>query len=154
MTSQPTDYPPLSPALIVRDTRNAIAFYQRAFGARELFHLVNPEDGSIGHAELLINGSVLMLGEESEGQRLSPLSLGSSTVQICLIVDNVDQWVEQAAQAGATVLRPPEDQFYGHRCANLRDPFGHLWMIAQEIEKMSPEEMQRRWNNLSCRPPS
>lgn len=149
MTTQPTDYPPLSPALIVRDTRKAIDFYRRAFNARDLFHLVNPADGSIGHAELLINGGVLMLGEELDGQRPSPLTLGSSGVQICLMVDNVDQMVQQAVQAGATVLRPPEDQFYGHRCANLRDPFGHLWMLAQEIEKVSPEEMQRRWNNLA-----
>jgi len=148
LTTQPTHYPPLSPVLIVRDTRRAIDFYQRAFNARELFHLVNPEDGSIGHAELLIHGAVLMLGEELEGQRTSPLSLGSSTVQICLMVDNVDQSVEQAVNAGATILRPPQDQFYGHRCANLRDPFGHLWMLAQEIEKVTPEEMQRRWNDL------
>lgn len=141
-------YPPLIPALTVHDGTQAIAFYQQAFGATELFRLVDPESGKIGHAELLINGSSISLSGEYPGFNHTPQTLGGTSVRLALMVDDVDAWVERASSAGATVVRPPNEQFYGHRSASIQDPFGHVWMIQKEFEKITPEEMQRRWDTM------
>ncbi len=141
-------YPPLFPAFAVRDAAQAIAFYQRAFGATELYRLTDPESGKVGHVELRLNGGLIMLGEENPAYSKSPQTLGGTPVKICLMVENVDASAAQAAAAGATVTMAPSDQFYGYRTATLRDPFGHEWMLQHEIEKVSPAEMQRRWNEM------
>ena len=144
--STPTSYPPFSPYITVKGANAAIEFYKSAFGATELFRLTDPSTGSIGHAELLLSGSLLMLAEENlEWGNKSPQSLGGTPVRLCLIVENADVVVERARAAGATVERPPADMFYGFRSASVRDPFGHQWMVQHEIEKVSPEEMQKRW---------
>jgi PhnB protein len=149
MNTLTTDYPAFSPYLTVRDADQAIAFYQAAFGATERFRLTNAADGKVGHAELLIQGSLVMLAEENpQWGNQSPTALGGTPVAFCLIVENADAAVERAVAAGGTVLMPLADQFYGFRSGSVMDPFGHQWMLQHEIEKVSPEEMQKRWDAM------
>jgi PhnB protein len=148
MSNQSTHYPPLIPGLAVRNAAKAIEFYQAAFGAVELFRLIDPESGKVGHAEITINGSLIMLADEYPAFNKAPETLGGTPVRICLMVDDVDAACERAKAAGATVTRPPSTEFYGHRSASLCDPFGHQWLLQHEVEKVSPEEMQRRWNAM------
>jgi PhnB protein len=144
------DYPTFSPYLTVRDASLAIEFYRAAFGATELFRLANPTDGKIAHAELMIGGSLVMLSEENpEWGSQSPQTLGGSPVTFCLMVDNTDAAVERAVAAGATLRMPPADQFYGFRSGTICDPCGHQWMLQHEIEKLAPEELQKRWDAMS-----
>lgn len=140
----PDGYHCITPYLIVRDAAEAIAFYERAFGASELMRVGAP-NGKIGHAELQIGDSRIMMADEHpEMNALAPQSPGSSGVGICLYVPNVDEVVQRAIDAGAKVERPLADQFYGDRSATLTDPFGHIWTIATHIEDVSPEEIDRR----------
>jgi PhnB protein len=138
----------LIPALAVHDGAKAIAFYQQAFGATELYRLIDPESGKIGHAELTINGSTISLSDEYPTFNKTPLALGGTAVKFSLMVDDVDAWVDRSSAAGAIVVRPPSNEFHGHRSATVRDPFGHEWMLQQEIEKVSPAQMQRRWDAM------
>ncbi|HEY1582745.1 MAG TPA: VOC family protein [Chthoniobacterales bacterium] len=151
MSAAPS-YPPLSPSLTVNDAAAAIDFYKRAFGAEERYRLVDPESGKIGHAELTINGALLMLAEEYPEYNKSPRTLGGTAVKLGLMSANVASDFDRAVKAGAEVVRPLTDEFYGHRSATLRDPFGHEWHIAQELEKLSPQEMQRLWNAMVAEP--
>ena len=147
--SAPSSYPPMSPYLTVKGASKAIEFYAAAFGATELYRLSDPKTGAIGHAEIMVNGSHLMLADENPAWGTkSPLTLSGTPVKLCLMVENTDATVERAQAAGATVEMPPTDVFYGFRCASVRDPFGHQWMIQHEIEKVSPEDMQTRWAAL------
>ncbi len=136
----------MSPYLTVKGAARAIEFYTAAFGATELYRLSDPATGAVGHAEIMLNGSHLMLSDENPAWgNKSPLILGGTPVKLCLMVPNTDAAVDRASAAGATVEMPPTDMFYGFRCASIRDPFGHQWMIQHEIEKVSPENMQTRW---------
>ena len=137
--------PTLSPVLHAANATQAIEFYCSAFGACERYRLTDPKSGRITHAELQMGDSVLMISQSAEG---SPAPSGVKSVQLSLGVINVDAAVESAVRAGATLLRPPADQFYGYRCANLRDPLGFEWMLSQKIESLAPQEMQRRCNLL------
>lgn len=141
-------YPPLSPAIAVNDAEKAIDFYKRAFGAVELYRLKDPESGKIGHAEIAIKGALVMLADEYPAFNKTPKTLGGTTVKLCLMCDDVDADFKRAVEAGAEAIRPVTDQFYGHRSGAVRDPFGHEWMLSQDIEKVSPEEMQKRWNAM------
>jgi uncharacterized glyoxalase superfamily protein PhnB len=141
-------YPSLIPALVVHNGAKEIAFYKQAFDAIELYRLICPETGKVGHEELSINGMMIMLADEFPAFNKSPQTLGGTTMRISLMVDDVDSSVDRASAAGAIVVMPPSDQFYGHRSATIRDPFGHEWMFQKEIEKVSPEEMQRRWDAM------
>jgi len=133
-----------APYLCVNDAARAIDFYTQAFGAVEQFRIGEPGQ-KIGHAELLINGNMLMLSDEfPEMGGKSAATLGGSPVTLCLIVDDVDAVAARAVAAGAKVRRAVENQFYGHRGGLFEDPFGHLWWVATEIEQVSPEEMKRR----------
>jgi PhnB protein len=96
----------------------------------------------------MINDHLLMLSEEMPEWNKSPQTLGGTTVKFSLIVDNADEAFAKAIDAGATELMPLTDQFYGFRCGNVRDPYGHEWMIQHQTEKVSPEEMQRRWDAM------
>jgi len=138
----------LYPYLCVRDARAAMDYYARAFGARELFRLAEP-DGRVGHAEMDLGGHTLMLSEEypEMGVR-SPEGLGATPVTLHLHVDDADALVAQAVAAGGTLERAPEDHFYGERSGTVRDPFGHRWLIGHAIETVTPEEMQRRYTAL------
>jgi PhnB protein len=127
-----------------------IDFYKNVFDAVEAIRLKQPE-GRIGHAELMINGAAIMLADEfPEMGFLSPQTLGGtrSPVSIHLYVDNVDEVYQRALSAGATSLREPEDQFYGERNAQVRDPSGHCWDISARIEEVSREEIQKRFNAM------
>ncbi len=137
----------LTPYLVVKGAADAIAFYVAAFDAVENFIMTDPSDGRIGHAELTIGGSLMMLSDEyPDFGALSPDTVGGSPVTFHLSTATVDDAVKRAAHAGAIVLRAPADQSFGERSALLLDPFGHRWMLSQTIEDVSPEEMQRRWN--------
>jgi PhnB protein len=148
MNTTITTYPPIIPALAVHDAAQAIAFYQQAFNAIELYRLIDPETGKVGHAELSLNGMMIMLADEYPAFNKTPQTLGGTTMKLALMVDDVDASVALASKAGATVVMPPSDEFYGHRSATVRDPFGHEWMFQKEMEKVTPEEMQRRWNAM------
>lgn len=149
MSTPQTDYPGFSPYLSVSDAAQAIDFYKAAFGAVERYRLTDKNSGKVGHAELVIQGSLIMLADENPhwGNK-SPTTLGGSPVTFCLMVDNADSAFDRAVTAGAGVLMPVADQFYGFRSGSVRDPFGHEWMVQHEIEKVAPEELQRRWDAM------
>ena len=150
--NSPSSYPPLAPAFAVHDAAAAIAFYKAAFGAVERYRLIDPESKKIGHAEIKINGALIMLADEYPAFNKTPTTLGGTTVKFCLMSTDVDADFDRAMEAGAEVIQPLKNQFYGHRSGCLRDPFGHEWTISQETERVSPEEMQRRWNEMSATP--
>jgi len=134
--------------LRMKDAAKAIDFYQRAFGATEKFRLCEPS-GRVGHAELDFGGTTLMLSDEFPEYGIrGPESLGGTTLTIHLHVDDADALIRRAVAAGATVVRPATDQFYGERSGTVRDPFGHEWNIGHEIEKLSAGEMQRRYDAM------
>ena len=140
----PEGYHTATPYLIVRDAARAIEFYKKAFGAKELMRMAEPS-GKIGHAEIKIGDSPIMLADEVPGMGYrSPESLGGSPVSILLYVEDVDAVFNQAVAAGAKVQRPVADQFYGDRTGGVTDPFGHVWYVATHIEDVSPEEMRKR----------
>ncbi|MGA9883329.1 MAG: VOC family protein [Candidatus Acidiferrales bacterium] len=140
-----------TPYLSVRGAADAIEFYKKAFGAEEVLRLMQP-DGRIGHAEIDISGAKIFLADEfPEIGFRSPESLGGSPVQISLQVEDVDRMARRAIEAGATVVRPVADQFYGERSGHFRDPFGYTWAISTLTERLSPEEMQRRNDEISGR---
>jgi PhnB protein len=139
----PEGYQPISPSLAFPDAPAAIAFYVRAFGATEVMRLTMP-DGSIGHAEIDIAGGRVMLAAENPQFNASPGTLGGTSVVLQVYVPDVDAFVERAVAAGATLVIPVADQFYGDRSGRLRDPFGYLWIVATHKEDVSPGEMQRR----------
>lgn len=134
--------------LRLRNAAEAIDFYTKAFGAREKFRLTEPS-GRIGHAELDFGGATLMLSDEYPELGIrGPQTVGGTTMSIHLHVDDADEVVRRAVAAGAEVVRQPQDQFYGERSGTVRDPFGHEWNIGHEIEKVTPDEMQRRYDEL------
>ena len=143
----PPGYASVTPYLIVHDAAKAIDFYQRAFGAVELFRLAGP-DGTIGHAEIRIGHSPVMLADGMGGYP-DPLTLGGSSVSFMLYVPDVDAAFARAIAAGATVKRPVADQFYGDRTGTLADPFGHVWSLATHVEDVSPQEMDRRFKEMT-----
>lgn len=149
MNTDSFNYPPMSPYLTVKDTNEAIEFYKVAFGATEIFRITDARTGAVGHAELMVNGSHIMLADENPAWgNKSPLSLGGTAVSFSLMVENADAAAERARAAGATVEMPPTDMFYGFRSAGISDPFGHKWMLQHQIENLSREEMQKRWDAL------
>src|SRR5262252_1024291 len=140
----PEGYHAVTPYLIVRGAAEAIEFYQKAFGATELFRFAAP-DGKIGHAEIKIGDAPIMLADEfADMGYKGPQSLGGSPVSLMIYVEDVDTVFNRAVAAGATVKEALQDKFYGDRMGTLTDPFGHRWHVATHIEDVSPEEMQRR----------
>jgi uncharacterized glyoxalase superfamily protein PhnB len=138
----------LFPYLRVRGAARALAFYETAFDAREKFRLTEPS-GRIGHAEITLGSATVMLSEEyPELGILGPESIGGTSMSLHLHVDDADALIARAVAAGATLLRAPADHFYGERSGTVRDPFGHEWHIGHEIEKLTPAEMQRRYDAL------
>lgn len=145
---QPPGYHAVTPYLALRDAKSAIDFYARAFGAEPVLKLDMP-DGSIAHAEIRIGDSILMLSEENAdwGNR-SPLALGGSPVFLMIYVPDADAAFARALAAGATQVRPVEDQFYGDRSGTLRDPFGYQWTLATHVEDVSTDVAQQRMNAM------
>lgn len=140
----PSDYPRVTPYLAVDGADAAIRFYATVFDAKERMRIPAPE-GRIGHAELQLGDSVIMLSDEYPDMGVrGPKSLGGSPVTISVYVQDVDQTFDRAIRAGATSVRPVADQFYGDRSGQFDDPFGHRWNVATHIEDVSPDEMARR----------
>ncbi len=141
---KPDGYHTATPYLIIQGAAKAIEFYKQAFGATELMRLDAP-GGTIGHAEIKIGDSPIMLADEHPemGYR-SPQALGGTPVSLMLYVEGVDAMFAQALAAGATIQRPVQDQFYGDRSGTLVDPFGHVWTIATHTEDLSPDEITAR----------
>ncbi len=146
----PEGWNSLTAYISVKGALEAIEFYKNAFGAKETGRLTMP-DGSIGHAELEIGDSKIMLAEENEQWgNLSPQTIGGTPVSLCIYVEDVDAVFARAIQAGATVTGEMvvKDQFYGDRTGGITDPFGHKWSIMTHIEDVSFEEMQKRMNAM------
>ena len=146
--SVPQGYHNVTPYLLIKGASDAIAFYVRVFGAEEIIRLTAP-DGRIGHAEIRIGESVIMIADEHpEMDFLGPQSRGGTTVSLLIYVDNADDTFKEALLAGAKELRPLCDQFYGDRSGSITDPWGHVWSIATRLEKITPAELKRRFNEL------
>jgi len=140
----PKGYNSVTPYLIIKGAAEAIEFYKSVFGATEVMRMGDPS-GRIGHAELKIGDSHIMLADEfPEMDHRGPLALGSSPVSMLLYVEDVDAIVARAVAAGAKILKPIQDQFYGDRSGFIQDPFGHLWGVATHKEDVSPAEMKKR----------
>jgi PhnB protein len=140
----PDGYHNVTPYLSIKDAAKAIEFYKRAFGANELFRLVAPS-GEIGHAEIKIGDSQIMLADPcEEGTFRNPQTLGGTSVGLHVYVEDVDTLFAQAVDAGAKTVRPVQDQFYGDRTGTLEDPFGHVWFLATHKEEITPEEINKR----------
>lgn len=141
--SIPEGYHSVTPYLIVSGANEALDYYTRAFGAQELFRM--PMGDKIGHAEIKIGDSVVMLSDEwPEMGMTGPKSRGGTTVGLMIYVENVDAAFAQAIQAGGIEEQPVKDQFYGDRSGTLLDPFGHRWTLSTHVEDVSPEEMTKR----------
>jgi uncharacterized glyoxalase superfamily protein PhnB len=140
----PAGYHTVTPYLVCRGAANAIDFYKRAFGAKERMRMPGP-GGKVAHAELQIGDSRVMLGDEwLEMGAKSPDTLGGSPVGVFLYVKNVDAMADRAIQAGATVVMPVQDMFWGDRYGKLKDPFGHEWSLATHKEDLTPKQMAKR----------
>lgn len=139
----------LIPYIAVRDASAAIAFYKTAFGAKELFRLVDPASGKIGHAELQIGNGLLMLSDEyPDFGAVAPDAVGGTPVKLHLDVGDAEAVFAAALKSGATQLRKLEQQFHGCRQGMLADPFGYSWFISEKTEEVSPAEMQKRWDAM------
>jgi PhnB protein len=146
----PEGYHSITPYLHITGAARALEFYKEVFGATELMRIGAP-GGKIGHAEIKIGDSHVMLADESpEMDVRSPQSFGGSPVALLLYVEDVDALAERAVAAGATLQSPLEDKFYGDRMGQLVDPFGHIWAIATHKEDVSPEEMEKRLAAFEC----
>jgi PhnB protein len=146
---KPDMYHTVTPYLIVNGAARAIEFYQKTLGAVEITRFPAP-DGKIGHAELKIGDSVIMLADEyPEMGARSPQTIGGSPVQLLVYVDDVDARFRGALAAGAKETRAVQDQFYGDRSGTLQDPFGHIWTLSTHKEDVSPEEMRRRAEEMT-----
>ena len=140
----PAGYHTVTPYLTLNDCARAIDFYKRAFGAQELMRMDGPP-GKIGHAEIKIGDSVIMLADEMPGGgNRAPKSLGGTTAGVFLYVKDVDASYRQAVEAGASADMPPADMFWGDRYGRLTDPFGHSWSMATHKEDVAPDEMRKR----------
>ncbi|HZN67861.1 MAG TPA: VOC family protein [Tepidisphaeraceae bacterium] len=148
----PEGYHTVTPYLIINGAAKALDFYKRAFGAEEVVRMEQP-GGKIGHAEIRIGDSMIMLADEvPQMGHKSPAALGGTPVSILLYIEDVDARFKRAVAAGAKVQRPLENQFYGDRSATLQDPFGHVWTIATHVEDVPPEEMERRMKEAMGKP--
>lgn len=150
----PEGYPRVTPYLHVDGASAAIEFYTQVLGATERMRMPGDTPERIGHAEIQIGDSVIMLADEFPDMGvLGPKSVGGSPVTLHVYVEDVDAVFDNAVQAGARALREPKDQFYGDRSGQFEDPFGHRWNVASHVEDVSPEEMQRRMAELASSGP-
>jgi PhnB protein len=144
MNRVPEDFHTITPQLVVNGVAEAIDWYTKALGANELLRNLAQDGKSIMHSELLLGDSRFFVVDEFPGSMASPASLGGTSITLHLYVQDVDALFGRAVAAGATVLMPVADQFWGDRYGILRDPFGHRWSIASRIEDLSPNALQAR----------
>jgi PhnB protein len=145
----PDGFHTLTVYLALPDAAKAIEFYKQALGATERYRLPGPGGQGIAHAEIQIGDTIVMLADESPmGLAKSPKTLGANTVGLCLYVKDVDAAFARALKAGATAMRPVEDQFYGERTGTVTDPWGYHWSLMTHIEDVSPAEMAQRMETL------
>ena len=145
----PEGYTSVTPYLFISGATKALEFYRDVFGAEERLRIPGPNN-TIGHAEIAINGAVIMLADECPQMHArSPKAIGGSPVMVHLYVTDADAVVKKATAAGATILDPVADKFYGDRSGSIVDPFGHLWAVATHVEDVSPEEIQKRLAAMS-----
>ncbi len=141
----PDGYPQVTPYLCIDGAAEAIEFYGKVFGATQRGDRMPAPGGKVGHAELQLGDSVIMLSDEFPDMNMrSPKAVGGTPIVMSVYVEDVDAVFERAVQAGATTLRPVEDQFYGDRTGQFEDPFGHRWSVASHIEDVPPDEMSKR----------
>lgn len=139
----PKGYHAVTPYLVLKGAAQGIEFYKKVFGAVETMRMAGP-NGRIGHAELLLGDSHIMLADESkEMNALSPQTVGGTPVSLLLYVEDVDAVVRRAVDAGAKLTRPVEDKFYGDRMGTVTDPFGHVWNIGTHMKDVPMEEMRK-----------
>jgi PhnB protein len=146
----PKDYNSVTPYLVIKDAAQAIEYYKKVFGATEHVRMNGP-DGKVGHAELKIGNSFIMLADENPSMGLghtSAATIGGSPVSLYVYLPDVDQVIQRATAEGAKILKPVQTQFYGDRNGFIQDPFGHLWGIATHVEDVSPKEMEERMRKL------
>ena len=144
----PEGFHSITPYLYVRGAAQALEFYAKAFGAKELFRLPGP-DGSVAHAEFRVGDSPMMIADEEIGcDATSPAHLGGTSMGILLYVEDVDAMFARAVAAGAKVERPVQDQFYGDRSGTVTDPFGHRWTVATHKEDVPLEEVNQRFDSM------
>ena len=142
----PQGFNTVNPYLVIKGAAQAIEYYKDVFGATEVLRMDGP-GGQVGHAELQIGNSRIMLADENPKMGAgytSAASIGASPVSLYIYLPDVDRVIERAVAAGAKLLRPAKDQFYGDRSGFIQDPFGHLWGIATHVEDVAPEEMEER----------
>jgi PhnB protein len=140
----PDGYQSVIPYLIVDGAGDAIDWYTKSLGAKEMVRMGGP-GGKVGHAELQFGDSVVMLADEFPDMGIkSPKTIGGSPVNLCVYLEDVDATFDDAVKGGAKVLQPVEDKFYGDRSGQIEDPFGHIWSLMTHVEDVSPEEMERR----------
>jgi PhnB protein len=141
----PEGFHTVTPYLSVKGAGQAIEFYKRAFGAQERFRMPGPDGKTIGHAELTMGNSILMLADEMPGcGNHSPASLKGTPVSFMIYVENADAAFKRAVDAGAKIKQPVENKFYGERAGSVVDPFGHQWTLMTHVEDVPPAEMQKR----------
>ena len=148
----PQGYNSITPYLVIKGAAKAIDYYKKVFGATEQVRMDGPH-GTVGHAELKIGDSRIMLADEnpSMGQgHASAATVGGSPVSLYLYIPDVDNVVERAVAAGAKIVKPVENQFYGDRSGFIQDPFGHFWGVATHVEDVSPQEMKERMKKLQA----
>jgi PhnB protein len=140
----PEGYEGATPYLVIKGAASALEFYRKAFGATEIMRMPAP-GGTIGHAEIKIGKAIIMLADEfPDMDYKSPQAYGGTPVSIMIYVPDVDRFVQRAVDAGAKIVRPVENKFYGDRGASLEDPFGHQWHFATHVEDVPPDEMEKR----------
>lgn len=146
----PAGYHSVTPYLVVDNAAKALEFYQKALNAKEILRLPAAGGQKIGHAEIKIGDSQIMLSDEyPEMDVRSPKALGGTPASFMIYVEDVDKAFEQAVKAGGTPLQPVENQFWGDRTGTFVDPFGHKWMLGTHVEDVSPEELQKRMEKWS-----
>ena len=147
ISATPETYNAVMPYLRIKGAAEAVEFYRRAFGAKKRMQLKMGD--RIGHAEIEIGGCVIMMADEfPEMGVVGPKTMKGTTVTMCVYVADVDKAMAKAEAAGGKVRMPAADMFYGHRMGQIEDPFGHVWMLQKEIEKVTPREMQKRADKM------
>lgn len=145
----PEDYPNVSPYLVMRRASEAIEFYQSAFGAKQRFRMDSP-NGNVGHAELSLGNSIIMLADEMPEMGFhSPDHFSGSPVSLAVYVENCDESINKAVSLGAEIIRPIANQFYGDRSGTIKDPFGHVWTLSSRFEKLTHQEIIKRFKEIT-----